>query len=285
MGYQEPLRRMLDDMREESAANARLQKDAQAISETLGRDQTLYVAAWANHSPDDFVSLWCATCLSVGVKHDHKAVSSEDFAKKVVELGSAAGHDFKALKEVIRRYKNVQLNADTADSGLKLNRHKKIELSQFINWAARKNWKLPKGLPGRAALLAVPDELNVATSSPAPGPQAAPMTPVGASGEVEADKAGPAPLKAETVPDAPPVSTNTMKKAALIAALEHKWPSIEADIKEATRNGLKAAAHTGKHGEWDESKARAWATSKGKTKQTASIGAWPGAVTRLTSRY
>ena len=41
-----------------------------------------------------------------------------------------------------------------------------------------------------------------------------------------------------------------MKKVALVAALEHEWASIEADLSEATRNGLKEAAHAGKHGEW-----------------------------------
>ena len=86
--------------------------------------------------------------------------------------------------------------------------------------------------------------------------------------------------------DAPEKQVDAMKKAALIAALEYEWSSIEADIREATRNGLKAAAHTGKHGEWNKDKARAWATSKGKIKQAAPVhslaGAWPGTTTRHT---
>ena len=94
---------------------------------------------------------------------------------------------------------------------------------------------------------------------------------------------GPTPVVAERTSDAPAKQGNTMKKAALIAELKHEWSSIEADISEATRNGLNAAAHTGKHGEWDKDKARAWAVSKGKIKQTAPVhslaGAWPGATT------
>ena len=60
-----------------------------------------------------------------------------------------------------------------------------------------------------------------------------------------------------------------MKKKALIAQLEHEWPSIEADLKDATRNGLKDAAATGVHGEWFVEPARAWAQRKGKLKQAA----------------
>jgi|GEM_PF-2979617 len=74
-----------------------------------------------------------------------------------------------------------------------------------------------------------------------------------------------------------------MKKVALVAALEHEWASIEADLSEATRNGLKEAAHAGKHGEWFQSKARAWAVSRNKIRQaTLPIhpATWPGGVTR-----
>lgn len=53
-----------------------------------------------------------------------------------------------------------------------------------------------------------------------------------------------------------------MKKAALIAALEHEWRSIKADLSEAARNGLKAAAHAGMHGNWDKARAREWAISE-----------------------
>lgn len=68
----------------------------------------------------------------------------------------------------------------------------------------------------------------------------------------------------ETVNDeAPP-----MKRSALIAELEHEWPSIEADLSDARRNGL-YEAHAPRHGEWYPDKARAWAKSKGKLKAQA----------------
>ena len=80
---------------------------------------------------------------------------------------------------------------------------------------------------------------------------------------------------------------DTMKKSALIAEFEYEWPSIVEDISEATRNGLKAAAHTGKHGRWDTDKARAWAVSNGKIKQSAPVhslaAAWSGTTTRPTN--
>jgi hypothetical protein len=84
------------------------------------------------------------------------------------------------------------------------------------------------------------------------------------------------PIQANTEPQAAPVVTapvsksrqlNVMKKAALIKELKHEWTSIEADISEATRNGLNTAAHTGSHGMWDATKARAWAESMGKLKK------------------
>lgn len=77
-----------------------------------------------------------------------------------------------------------------------------------------------------------------------------------------------------------------MKKAALVAALQHEWASIEADLSDASRNGLKEAAHAGKHGEWFQSKARAWAVSRGKIRLAAPAihpAMWPGAVTRNRS--
>lgn len=57
------------------------------------------------------------------------------------------------------------------------------------------------------------------------------------------------------------------KKAALIKEMRHEWKSIEADLQEASRNGLKDAAHTGKYGVWDKEKARQWAELNGKIEQ------------------
>jgi hypothetical protein len=85
------------------------------------------------------------------------------------------------------------------------------------------------------------------------------------------DTATPAPVVAESAHVTPEKQVNAMKKSALITALEHEWPLIETDISEASRNGLKSAAHTGKHGVWDADKARAWAVSNGKIKQAAPL--------------
>ncbi len=83
----------------------------------------------------------------------------------------------------------------------------------------------------------------------------------------------------------PEKQVSALKKSALIAELEYEWSSIELDISEASRNGLKAA-HNGKYGEWDKGKARAWAVSKGKIKPTAPIhslsNVWQGSSTRHT---
>ena len=93
----------------------------------------------------------------------------------------------------------------------------------------------------------------------------------------------PAPVVAASPSNGEGAQEMPMKKAALVAALEHEWESIEADLSEATRNGLKDAAHAGKHGEWYEAKARAWAVSKGKIRQSVPAlhpAMWPGNVTR-----
>ena len=92
----------------------------------------------------------------------------------------------------------------------------------------------------------------------------------------------------QTTPKAVPtpvlVIDAALKKVALVASFLWEWPSIVNDIQDASRNGLKAAAHTEKHGMWRSDKARAWAVSKGKIKQSAPVqslaGAWPGATTR-----
>ena len=39
-----------------------------------------------------------------------------------------------------------------------------------------------------------------------------------------------------------------LKKSVLIAELKHEWPTIEADISEASRNGLVAARVKGRAG-------------------------------------
>ena len=53
------------------------------------------------------------------------------------------------------------------------------------------------------------------------------------------------------------------KKAALIAAHVHEWPTIERDIADANTNGLAAAAKAGARG-WLEDAALMWARANGK---------------------
>ena len=83
---------------------------------------------------------------------------------------------------------------------------------------------------------------------------------------------------------ATPKTNQIMKVSALINECEFEWSTIREDIREASRNGLKTDAHTGKHGMYDIVKARAWAVSMGKIKQDKHIhsltGAWAGVVTR-----
>jgi len=53
-------------------------------------------------------------------------------------------------------------------------------------------------------------------------------------------------------------------RAALIADVESFWPSIERDLSDATRNGLREAAKHPKHRFWNVEPAIKWATQRGK---------------------
>lgn len=64
-----------------------------------------------------------------------------------------------------------------------------------------------------------------------------------------------------------PGSDFAMKRAALIAKHRHAWPTIAADLTDATRNGLRKAK-AGARG-WNESMALNWARSKGKLKSAS----------------
>lgn len=70
----------------------------------------------------------------------------------------------------------------------------------------------------------------------------------------------PALVAVESASSAPSVP---FKKAALIAAHVHEWPTIERDIADATANGLASAAKAAKRG-WREADALNWARAKGK---------------------
>lgn len=96
---------------------------------------------------------------------------------------------------------------------------------------------------------------------------------------VQARSAQQEPTQAAPTPDA---SADIAKRAALVARLEHEWPTIEADLNEASRNGLREAAHAGKLGFWRVDKAREWAQQRGKLRQQADVrplnSPWHGAV-------
>jgi hypothetical protein len=53
-----------------------------------------------------------------------------------------------------------------------------------------------------------------------------------------------------------------MSRAGLVKAHIHHWPTIEADLSDAARNGL-SEAKAGERG-WVESKALEWARAKGR---------------------
>jgi hypothetical protein len=61
-----------------------------------------------------------------------------------------------------------------------------------------------------------------------------------------------------------------LKKGALIERVRANWKTIDADLREASRNGLKAAAHHGKG--WSLNKALVWADSRGKLTRGRSSG-------------
>lgn len=75
----------------------------------------------------------------------------------------------------------------------------------------------------------------------------------------EPQAATPAPV-ADSTSDAPVVP---FKKAALVAAHVHEWPTIESDISDAATNGLAATAKAGARG-WREDAALIWARANGK---------------------
>ena len=77
---------------------------------------------------------------------------------------------------------------------------------------------------------------------------------------LEPQAAAPATVVAESASKAVVVP---FKKAALIAAHVHEWPTIERDIADANTNGLAAAAKAGARG-WKEDAALVWARANGK---------------------
>lgn len=78
-----------------------------------------------------------------------------------------------------------------------------------------------------------------------------------------------------------------LKKRVLIDELLHVWPSIQADMQDATRNGLNDAAKIDKHGCWHLEGARDWARMHGKLRNghgTTSSPVWPPSSGRYTEQ-
>lgn len=96
----------------------------------------------------------------------------------------------------------------------------------------------------------------------------------------------PAPASAEQVEPAhvaPAEASRILKKRVLVQKLQYKWPTIEADLSEASRNGLSAAAHRGRG--WCEMSAEKWADENGKLSgveaKSQVLSGWQGTVHRI----
>jgi hypothetical protein len=94
---------------------------------------------------------------------------------------------------------------------------------------------------------------------------------------VEAKSTPPAELAqpAAGVKEAGETIARILKRCALIAELERDWPSIERNLSEASRNGLKAKAYSKASKGWDVEKARSWAEANGKLKKNPAAAGWP----------
>jgi len=105
---------------------------------------------------------------------------------------------------------------------------------------------------------------------------------------------GPAEPVAEPAPQAVPavqpeayaataLRETPMSRAGLVKAHIHHWPTIEADLKDAARNGLSVA----KAGErsWSESKALEWARAKGKLTDQPGASSQPSLADPMAAHY
>lgn len=68
-----------------------------------------------------------------------------------------------------------------------------------------------------------------------------------------------------SVRDEPLPEKTTLKRAALVQEVVEDWPSVEADLRDGSRNGLKEAAHDGSG--WVLEDAMKWAESRGKLRK------------------
>lgn len=135
--------------------------------------------------------------------------------------------------------------------------------------------KLPVGVASHIGHMATPSESKNAApeESPAQAESVQPAPTTGQAGQEDFPKAASSAsarsMADETEPTAKtgtnPLKKRALKKKALIAELSKEWPSIDKDLREASRNGLKSAAHAGSLG-WFVEEASSWADNKGKLK-------------------
>ncbi|MBD2222853.1 hypothetical protein H6G33_38740 [Calothrix sp. FACHB-1219] len=71
---------------------------------------------------------------------------------------------------------------------------------------------------------------------------------------------------AKPAPDSTSASDLVLKRSALISRVQVDWKSVEGDLREASRNGLRAAAYCANG--WSLNRALAWAESRGKLTPT-----------------
>ncbi len=87
-----------------------------------------------------------------------------------------------------------------------------------------------------------------------------------------------APSALAMVPPTEPADL-VLKRIALVEKNCHKWPAIEADLSEASRNGLDAARV--KHGHWNERIALEWADRNGKIRRPSPMSNLAGTICRI----
>lgn len=71
-----------------------------------------------------------------------------------------------------------------------------------------------------------------------------------------------------------------LKRSALIHKLEPEWVDIEADLREASRNGLSAGRVPDQHGMWNVEFVRGWGESRGKIRARQAKASWTGPITQ-----
>lgn len=75
-------------------------------------------------------------------------------------------------------------------------------------------------------------------------------------------------------------SADVVKRRELVRRLQARWPTIEADVSEASRNGLAAAARVDRKG-WLVKAAEDWAQKNGRIREAAQSGSiFPSRIVR-----